>query len=158
MLGNQTTEFLDEYGEVARSIDVLWQYHARDLQQRLELTSVQTSGGSSSIAYNSVGNPITTVDPLGQQTTATYTSPFNEVTSITNPLGQSLNYAYDPTNGNLESITYPDGSSQQYADDATGQVTQFINRDGQAVAYTYNADGMLTSEQLPRRHPGHLHL
>jgi RHS repeat-associated protein len=59
-----------------------------------------------------------------------------------------LNYSYD-ANGNLLGIRYPDGSSQQYEYNALGQVTQFTNRNGQAIAYTYYPNGLIKSETLP---------
>ena len=116
---------------------------------QLEATSLRAEGSTSSTAYDSLGDPISIINPLGQQTTATYNSTFDELQSITDPNGNTLDYSYDATNGNLQSVTYPDGTSQQYAYDALGQVTQFINRDGQAIAYTYNASGLIQSETLP---------
>ncbi len=106
-------------------------------------------GATSTIAYSSLGNPTSIIDPLGQQTTATYNATFDELTSITDPNGNALDYSYDPKSGNLTSVTFPDGSSQQYAYDATGQVTQFVNRDGQAVSFADNSNGFVASETFP---------
>ena len=111
-------------------------------------TSAEGQGETDSLAYNAVGNPISSIDPLGQETTATYNSNFDGLQTITNPLGQTLSDSYDATTGNLLSVTYPDGSSQEYAYDATGQVTQFINRDGQPISYSYYPNGLLESESF----------
>ena len=148
-LGDETIEFLDDNEQVVRTVDPLGNIIQGTLNDAGEPTSVTATGESTSVSYDALGDPISSVDPLGQETTATYNSTFDELQSITDPNGNTLDYSSDPTNGNLLSITYPDGSSQQYAYDATGEVTQFINRDGQAIAYAYNSQGLLTSETFP---------
>ena len=148
-LKESTTEFLNENGQVAEIVDPLGNIEQGTFNAAQQPVSIAAPGGlTSSIAYGALGKPISFIDPLGQQTTATYNSSFGGLQTLTDPAGNSLNYSYDPTNGNLRSIAYPDGSNQQYAYNALGQVTQFITRGGQVVGYTYFPDGMLESETL----------
>jgi RHS repeat-associated protein len=148
-LGNTTTEFLDDDEQTVRIVDPLGNVIQGVLDHTGEPTSLTSSGGSTSVSYNDLGNPISSIDPMGQQTIAGYNPTFDEAQSITDPLGHRLSYSYDPNDGNLLSITYPDGSSQQYAYDATGNVTQLLNRNVQAIAYAYNSHDLVTSETFP---------
>jgi RHS repeat-associated protein len=148
-LNDKTTALLDENGQLAEVIDPLGNVSHVGYSSNLQPTSVGLPGGlTATIAHDALGNPISAIDPLGNQTTATFNPTFSKPQTVTDPAGNSLNYSYD-SNGNLLGISYPDGSSQQYEYNALGQVTQFTNRNGQAIAYTYYPNGLLKSETLP---------
>jgi len=148
-LNDKTTAFLDENGQLAEVIDPLGNVARVSYSSNLQPTSVGLPGGlTGTIAHDALGNPISAIDPLGNQTTATFNPTFSKPQTVTDPRSNSLNYSYD-ANGNLLGIRYPDGSSQQYEYNALGQVTQFTNRNGQAIAYTYYPNGLIKSETLP---------
>jgi RHS repeat-associated protein len=61
--------------------------------------------GKATMVYNSLGDLLTSTDPLGHTTTNVYDAKRN-LTSVTDPLGHTTSYTYDP-NGNRSSVTYP---------------------------------------------------
>jgi len=142
-----STVFLNQGAQMADITDPLGNIFQGNFSTAQQPTSISAPGGLTlSFAYGSLGEPISVIDPLGKQTSATYNPTFGGLQSITDPAGNSLNYSYDPTNGNLRSVSYADGSSQQYASNALGQVVQFITRGGQTIGYAYNPNGTLRSE------------
>ena len=96
-------------------------------------------------AYNAHGQPLTIVDANGLTTTLTYDvrrrltsrSVGNEVTS----------YDYDAV-GQLIKVTLPDGSFLSYGYDPAHRLTSIIDSDGNRIAYTLDAMGNRTLEQV----------
>jgi YD repeat-containing protein len=61
--------------------------------------------GHATMVYDSLGDLLSSTDPLGHTTTNTYDSNQNLI-STTDPLGHTTSYTYD-SNGNRTSQTYP---------------------------------------------------
>ena len=61
--------------------------------------------GTATMVYDSMGDLLSSTDPLGNTTTNTYDANQN-LLSITDPLGHTTSYTYD-SNGNKTSQTYP---------------------------------------------------
>jgi RHS repeat-associated protein len=149
-LGDRTTLFLDAGEHFVKAIDPPRNVSAATYDDRGNPITFQGPGGiTGTLAYDGRGNPIASIDPLGHKVTATYDPAFNVPRAVTDPPGNTLGYSYDPNNGNLLSITFPDATTQKYGYDAVGQVTQFTTRAGQAITYTFNPQGLLTSRVLP---------
>ena len=152
--GDKTTEFLDAGHQVSAVIDPLGNVTQASFNDASLPASLHLAGGlSTSIAYDALGNPTRATDPSGNAYGATYDSTFNALQSLTDANGNTLGNSYNASNGNLLATTYPDGSSEQYAYDAIGQVTQFTNRDGQAIGYTYWAERPAEDREFSRRKP-----
>lgn len=133
---------------------------------------VDPRGNTSQDFYDSNGDLVTQVDPLGRATTRTYNA-FNEVTSVTPPATYgsagtvTTSYTYDEPayssagTGNLTTVSAPilssSGASQGtqishyvYGDNAhPGDVTSMVDPGGNTWAYTYDSFGDKVSETAP---------
>ncbi len=99
--------------------------------------------------YNSAGNLISKIDPIGRQTTMTYASNNIDLTAIQqktsasamSPIAQFGNYSRHLPQ------TYTDAAGQLWklAYNTAGQLTQTTDPLGQTRTYTYNAQGYLTT-------------
>jgi RHS repeat-associated protein len=95
--------------------------------------------------YNAHGQPLTITDPNGVVTTLTYDLR-QRLTSRT--VGSELtSFAYWPT-GLLKKATLPDGSYLEYTYDAAHRLTGINDAEGNRIAYTLDAMGNRTAEQL----------
>ncbi len=112
--------------------------------------AIDGSGNSWEIIPDARGNPTSVTDPEGRKITASYSSDFNKLTSLTDARGNQIRFEYDDT-GDLVKTTYPDGSFEEDdISDATG--TRIIKRrlrNGKSINYNYNRFGLLTSKTLP---------
>ena len=111
------------------------------------------------------GNVLTYVDRLGKSWFYTYNSHGQLLTAL-NPLGGLSTYTYNPTNGTLVSstdpqlgtntysydnfrrptvVTYPDGSTSQKAYDNLNHVTQLTDGLFNTTSFFYDPNGNLTN-------------
>jgi RHS repeat-associated protein len=95
--------------------------------------------------YNAHGQPLTITDPNGVVTTLTY-DPRQRLTSRTVGSEQTT-FEYWPT-GLLKKATLPDGSYIEYAYDAAHRLTGVNDSQGNRIAYTLNAMGNRTKEDV----------
>jgi len=109
-------------------------------------TVVNAAGHITSIsAYNAHGQPLTIVDPNGLTTTLAYDAR-QRLTSRT--VGtETTSYEYDGV-GQLTKITLPDGSFLTYSYDAAHRLTGMQDNLGNRIAYTLDAMGNRTQEQV----------
>jgi RHS repeat-associated protein len=118
--------------------------------------SVSYSGSSApsvTYTYDADGNKTAMTDATG---TSTYQyDPFGEAIQATNGTNQTIAYSYD-ADGDVASITYPLPSTATWAisdsaaftyDDA-GQLNAITDFNGNTIAITDNADGLLAAEKL----------
>ena len=150
------------------------------------VTSAQGSGCSSctirgnfTYQYDSLGNVLSTTDPLGNVTSNTYDSndnvtsttqpavtggtptttytynSFGEVLTMTDPLGHVTTNTYD-SHGNLLSVTTPApqsgtaASETQFAYNSLGELTQITDPLGRITAITYTTAGYIASITDPQ--------
>ena len=104
------------------------------------------NGGTTRYTVDSSGNALSTTDPLGRTTSATYNS-LNEPLTKTDGNGVTTTYTYD-AHGNLLTVSTPlAGTSQTaattdaYGDGHPGDVTGITDPDGNTTTSTYDADG-----------------
>jgi RHS repeat-associated protein len=146
--GNKTTVLTDDSGQVCETIDPLGNviHYTYDLSGNL--AAVNGPQGSNYVyAYDSKGNLTSATDPLGLTTQFTYDAS-NNLTSYTDAKGNTTRYAYDSSN-DLSSITYADGTEEQYKNyNPLGEAAQFVNANGKAIGYQYNAQGLVTKESF----------
>ncbi|MGH7603984.1 MAG: DUF6531 domain-containing protein [Gemmatimonadaceae bacterium] len=96
-------------------------------------------------SYNLHGQPLTIVDPNGLTTTLAY-DPRQRLTSRS--VGtETTAYEYDSV-GQLTKITLPDSSYLTYSYDAAHRMTGMQDNLGNHIAYTLDAMGNLTQEQV----------
>lgn len=123
--------------------------------------TVDPNGNITTTSYDSHGNVLTTTDPMGNSTVATYTGDggtdalFNEPTTVQDPNGTVTTYSYDSTYhtltrvctplpggscgatpSNAEVISYTHGNSSH-----PGDVTAMTNGDGKTTNYSYDTYG-----------------
>ncbi|HRJ57435.1 MAG TPA: carboxypeptidase regulatory-like domain-containing protein [Anaerolineales bacterium] len=110
---------------------------------------VDAEGGQTDIAYDSLNNPISVIDPLGYLTAYEYDGTL--LTSTTNALNQETTYSYT-LEGFIESVTDPLGYTTSYAYDSYGQRTSMIDSLGNTWTYSYDSLGRLidTTDPLGR--------
>jgi RHS repeat-associated protein len=97
--------------------------------------------GTATTAYNTMGNLLSSTDPLGHTTTNTYDAQQNLLTT-TDPLNHTTCYTYDG-NGNRTSVSYPGlGSCTTIASITTynqfSEPTQTIDELGNARSFNYD--------------------
>jgi RHS repeat-associated protein len=95
--------------------------------------------------YNAHGQPLTITDPNDVVTTLTY-DPRQRLTSRTVGLEQTT-FEYWPT-GLLKKATLPDGSFIAYTYDAAHRLTGVNDSEGNRIAYTLDAMGNRTKEDV----------
>ncbi len=96
-------------------------------------------------AYNAHGQPLSMTDPNGLVTTMTYDAR-QRLTSRT--VGtETTAYQYDGV-GQLTKVTLPDGSFLSYSYDAAHRLTGMQDNLGNRIAYTLDAMGNRTQEQV----------
>jgi YD repeat-containing protein len=118
-----------------------------DLGKRGNLASITNAAGhvTSITAYNEHGQPLTIIDPNGLTTTLDYNLR-QRLTSRT--VGtETTSYEYDGV-GQLTKITLPDGSFLRYTYDAAHRLTGMQDNLGNRIAYTLDAMGNRTQEQV----------
>ncbi len=118
-----------------------------DLGKRGNVATITNALGhvTSITAYNAHGQPTTIIDPNGLTTTLTYDARLR-LTSR-NVGGEITSYAYDGV-GQLTQATMPDGSALTYSYDAAHRLTGMNDNLGNRIAYTLDAMGNRTQEQV----------
>jgi RHS repeat-associated protein len=128
-----------------------------------DLTSTTYADGTiASLAYDPVGNVISSTDQNGQVMTYTYNAAgqvltktyadgtvdsftydaYGDLTSTTDPTGTTT-LTYNAAE-ELTQITYPTGLYLKYTYDAAGRRTQMVDQDGFTVNYSYDSVGRLS--------------
>ena len=98
------------------------------------------------VALDAASRPTTTRDANSVDTKLAY-DPRGRLTTITvNPgaVQAVTSIAYDPA-GDVTKVTRPDGSFLQYSWNDARRLTLVTNNTGESIAYTYNANGDVTS-------------
>jgi RHS repeat-associated protein len=96
-------------------------------------------------SYNAHGQPLTITDPNGVVTTLTYD--LRQRLASRQVGNETTTFNYWPT-GLLKNLTLPDGSYVQYTYDAAHRLTQVSDGAGNSIAYTLDAAGNRTSENV----------
>lgn len=108
------------------------------------LTSTDPLGNTTQFSYDESNNLLTMTDASGAVTTFTYDSN-NNLLSTTDPLGNTTKWTYD-SNSLPVTKTLPGGGVFQYVYTA-GRLTQSTDPNGIVQNFTYDADGRLLSRQ-----------
>jgi YD repeat-containing protein len=110
--------------------------------------SADPNGAVTSFTYGPTGNLLTSAAPDGVVTSMTY-NPANLTTGISysGSTAPSVSYSYDAQR-NITAITDGTGSSS-YSYDPFGELTAATNGAGQAIGYSYDADGDTTGVSYP---------
>jgi len=96
-------------------------------------------------SYNADGQPTGIVDPNGLTTTLAYDA--RQRLTSRSVGGETTTYTYDGV-GQLIKVTLPDGSFLSYTYDAAHRLTGMQDNLGNSVAYTLDAMGNRTQEQV----------
>jgi RHS repeat-associated protein len=110
-------------------------------------------GGTTTMAYDSLGKVTSVTDPLGNVTKYAYDQ-LGDLVSTTDPGGGAWTYTYDPA-GQQTSVTSPTGAQTQATYDDLGRLitaTDLVRQDTSAAyttSYGYDAAGNLTSQTSP---------
>jgi RHS repeat-associated protein len=146
--GAATTTLFNEFDQPGLVVDPLNQTSQFKYDANRNLISSISPGGTTyTFGYNTQGDLVRLVDPLGHETDLTYDPQLNRLTSFRDPRGNTTSYSRDD-NGNLLAITYSGGTSQQFSYDPLGNLTETINGRGQAINDTYNNFGQVTREDF----------
>jgi YD repeat-containing protein len=138
-VGNTSKLDYNEQGLLLKSIDPLGNVTIDTYDSNFNLTKVTNAvGQSESYAYNSVGEVTASTDFLGNTTNFTYAGPFNQLASMTDANDNTTQYSYN--------ATYSNGTSAASTFNLQGDMTSFLNQNGQAINYTYNAAGQVLTE------------
>ena len=117
------------------------------------LSSSDALGNTTSYTYDSMGNVLTKSQQLNASTTLTWTYTYNslqEVLTATDPLGNVTTNVYD-ANGNLLSTTTPppsgtgSGLTTNFQYNTLGELTQVTDPQGNSTTLTYTSAGLVAS-------------
>lgn len=147
--GHKTTDGYDGDGNLLSSVDpsgatTIYSYDADN-----RLTGIDYSDGTTpdvTESYDADGDRTSLSDGTGTSSFAYDT--LGNLTSETNGAGATISYAYDPA-GNITKITYPNGQTVEQAYDADGDLTSVTDWLGHTTTFGYDGDRNLTSEALP---------
>jgi YD repeat-containing protein len=125
-------------------------YYAKndaDFGKRGNVATITNALGhvTSIAAYNAHGQPLTIVDPNGMITSLGYDPRLRLISR--NVGGEITTYDHDNV-GQLTKVTMPDGSSLSYTYDAAHRLTGMFDNLGNRIAYTLDAMGNRTQEQV----------
>jgi RHS repeat-associated protein len=120
-LGNLTTYYYDQQGNVIEQIDAL--------------------GGSTRTTYDENNRPLTETDPLGRTTKRTFDLDGN-LTSTTTPTGDTTRIVRN-ARGDVMAITDPLGRVEQTSYDSTGAKIGFTTSSGDQTTYVLSPNGNL---------------
>ena len=119
--------------------------HAMGCRGQLQSVTNALSQTTQITAYNGHGQPLRIVDPNGLVTTMAYDTR-QRLTSRT--VGsETTTYHYDGV-GQLTKVTLPDASFLSYSYDSAHRLTGMQDNLGNRIAYTLNAMGSRTQEQV----------
>lgn len=122
------------------------------------MSSVDPNGNNTLWAFDSTGDMTTKFTPLGGETAATTTYTYNymgEVTQMTDPLGNVTTYNYDG-NGNLLSVTtpYPNNNTPasvtSFTYNSLGELTQITDPLNNVTKVTYTPQGYISTITDPQ--------
>jgi YD repeat-containing protein len=118
-----------------------------DLGKRGNVSTITNAAGhlTSITAYNAHGQPLTIIDPNGMTITLAYDARQRLVSR--NSGGEVTTYDYDGV-GQPTKVTLPDGSFLSYTYDAAHRLTGMSDNLGNSIAYTLDAMGNRTLEQV----------
>ncbi|MEO8899157.1 MAG: FG-GAP-like repeat-containing protein, partial [Candidatus Dormibacter sp.] len=128
-------------------------------------TVIDPNGHTSTASYDTLGNPLATVDALGRVAYDTYAgngggdAQHNQPTTVTDPNGVTTTYSYDSTHRTLTQTSTPLVGSSPAVNQVTqyqhttsghpGDVTGVVDGDGKTWLTGYNAVGDKTSATDP---------
>ena len=98
-------------------------------------------GATTQMAYNAVGQPVSTTDALGNVTRFEYDATGN-LNTVTDPLGHGSTRTYDPVS-RLLSQTDPRGKATTFAYDTLNRLTQILDPLSQMARFAYDGNGNL---------------
>ncbi len=105
--------------------------------------------GTTTVAYNPQGQPISVTDSLGTGSTSYFSN--GDVQSVTDPAGKTTNYVTDP-DGRVKQITSPLNELTTFSYDTLDDVTDiFVDPSGLNLHtnYTYDLIGEILTETTP---------
>lgn len=137
-LGNSTTFEYDSRGNLIATVDPL--QNLKPIGGRLK----------SRINYNEFGQPVATVDVLGNRSTFSYDF-FGNLEKVTDPLGNSAHRAYDLVS-RLIAQTDARGRTTQFTYDQLNRLIQTVDAMGGVTKFAYDPNGNLLSLRDPLNH------
>ncbi len=105
------------------------------------------NGNTVTILRDSIGRPVTLVEPSGRQLTITYDpGVITRIRSVRDPIGRTVSYTYDLTN-HLAGVTDPAGGVTRYTYDAAGRTLTITDSRGITfLTNTYSASGRVVKQ------------
>ncbi len=135
-------EYEPVFNKLTKVTDPLEQVTSFEYDTRGNLiATVDPMGARTTIAYNIVGQPVSTTDPLGNTTAFAYDD-FGNLTTIADPLGNKTQRAYDLVSRLIEQ-TDPRGRSSRFSYDGLNRVTQITDALAGLTQFAYDGNGNL---------------
>lgn len=116
-------------------------------------TSIDPLGRRTNIERDVNGNPTKLTLPSGHFIEYRYDELGNISSIKDNQLNTFIKYTYDPVFNNIIKIEDKDGNAGAYHYDANGNLTSVVSPESRATAYTYTPAGNLSTEVADGVHP-----
>lgn len=116
------------------TVTLTWSTDGRNLTRIVDAVGNQTD-----IAYNSLNNPTSMIDPRGFETTFVYAG--TRLNSSTDALNQTTTYTYTPE-GYLATVTDPLNHTISYTYDSHGQRLSMTDALNHTWTYSYDPQGL----------------
>lgn len=148
-LNQRTSYFYDDSFQVRRVVNPLGQVSTidRDLANR-SINVNDAGGGEARVSFDAFGNPVSTVNTLGEVQSFTYGADLSSLAKWHDALGRETQFNRD-ARGNLATAIYVDGSTERSTYDGQGNLLSNVNRLGQKIEFTYNSSGQVVRKKLP---------
>lgn len=164
--GNATTYTYDDAGKLIGTTNALGKTSAVQYDQVGNRISLKDASGKtiSSKTYNSLNQPLTITDALGNSISQAYDA-LGRITEITDPKSRVTRYSYDDLNrlvsvtdtmegisqqsfdvdNNKTSLTDPNNNQTSFSYDQGGRLNNQTTA-GNTVSYSYNSIGLLAKK------------
>ena len=113
-----------------------------------KIKETDANGGIYTYTNDANGNRLTMTDPQNQTSTFTYTTAFNNLTSVTDPKGNIYTLGYN-ANGNLTQLVAPGNQIYNATYSPNGDIITSTDPKGNVYTYNYDAFGNPTTVTAP---------
>lgn len=146
----------DSYGRIVSTTNTSITPNTTDYQtwdkDFNKLSETDPNQGQKQYQYDDSGNVLRETDELGEVTTNTYESTFNNPLTTTDPQGTQQKFEYDANGNKIKEYTDFTNEPTKFSElayDGSGNLTSLTDPKGNQTVYEYDSYGRITKEKAP---------